>query len=373
MPTKSRWEIPIPRHSLPSFLFTSPTAVLSKKPIFIDTKQPNTQFFSLHTLREWSKRLAAGLMAAGLRSGDRVVLFSGNTIFYPVVAMGVIMAGGVFSSANPTYTPRELAFQLQDADASFLLSARPNMEKAMKAVELAGLNKERVFLFEDVSLDGATVEQHISVDSDVDFHHWRCLLASPEIGKVFEWETSETVEVADRTIILIYSSGTTGLPKGVELTHYNIIANMCQLSYVHNLDDRFATSSHPKVLGFLPMYHALGLVYYGFVAPKRGLQVYLMDRYELYEAMNNIQRFRITELIMVPPIIIGMAKALSWKSLQYDLSSVNRVLCGAAPSGVEVARLFERMLPDRSVKVRQAWGMSESVIAKPFDFLGILA
>lgn len=357
MPIKSRWEIPIPTTSLPTFLFTSSNAPLSTYPIFIDAKHPETRFLSLHTFREWSKRLAAGLQAAGLRSGDRVILFSGNTIFYPVVVMGVIMAGGVFSSANPAYTPRELAYQLQNADASFLLFAKANMENATKAAELAGLSKERIFVFEDPPID-----ENLSFQGDEKRNlpqSWKHLLAPPEIGRAFTWDALNTFEDANRTVILIYSSGTTGLPKGVELTHYNMIANVCQLFHVHNLDARFAPSSHPKTLGFLPMYHALGLIYYGFVAPKRELQVYLMERYELYESMNNVQRFRITELVMVPPMLVGMAKAPRSRSLQYDFSSVNKILCGAAPAGIEVSKLFEELLPNGLIKVRQAWGMSE--------------
>ena len=139
--------------------------------------------------------------------------------------------------------------------------------------------------------------------------------------------------MADRTALLIYSSGTTGLPKGVEVTHFNLVANMLQFMRLQFSD----TSAYErKGLCVLPMYHGLGLVYYGFVAPKVGLQTYLMERYNLEEMLSCIDRFKITELLLVPPILLAMAKHPSTR--KYDLSSIRKVTAGAAPIGMEVTQ-----------------------------------
>src|SRR6266498_2669731 len=97
MPNKSRWSAPIPTTYLPSFVFSSPNGPLSHNdnPVFVDCIRPHSHYFTFHTYREWSKRLSAGLGKAGLKPGDRALLYSGNSIFTPVVIMGVIMVGGI--------------------------------------------------------------------------------------------------------------------------------------------------------------------------------------------------------------------------------------------------------------------------------------
>ena len=350
MPYKSRWTVSIPVTSLPSFVFTSPTAPLPEKPVFIDCKRPDTHYLTLHTFREWSKRVAAGLVAAGLKPGDRVLLFSGNSIFFPVVVMGVIMAGGIFTSANPAFLPRELAHQLRDADVHFLLAGEAYLKTALEGARLAGLRRDQVFIFDKAPFDGH------GEDKD-GIRHWEQLIASPEVGRRYVWEDCTTREQADRTIILLYSSGTTGLPKGVEATHYNIVANTCQLRHLERLDPR--CSQDRRGLCFLPMYHGLGLVYFALVAPKTGLRVYLMERFELLHMMEALERFRISELLAVPPVVVAMAKHPLVKGGRFDLSSIRKVTCGAAPLGREISEQFEQLWPDGSLKINQAWGMSE--------------
>lgn len=108
------------------------------------------------------------------------------------------------------------------------------------------------------------------------------------------------------------------------------------------------------------MYHVLGLAYYTFTAPKWGLQTYLSERYNLPDMLDYIQRYRITELLLVPPILVATAKHPSVRDGTCDISSVRKVVAGAAPIGMEVTQQFEELW-NGTVKVRQAWGMSEYV------------
>jgi len=318
--------------------------------LLIDAKRPDSHFLTLHSYREWSRRFAAGLVAAGLKKGDRVMLFSGNGIFNPVIVMGAIMAGGIYNSANPAYTSRELRHQLKDADPSFVLAADNCIAKALEAAGDIGFDKKRIFLFTELP----------SVQSDasftpVDSQHWASLVSDVPTSRRFKWEDFSSRSDADRTTVLIYSSGTTGLPKGVELSHRSIISNMMQLEKIQLADKSIRTRN---CLCVVPMYHALGLGYYIFFAPKWGLKTYLMERYNLPDMLDHIQRFKITELVLVPPILVAMAKHPSVRDGTCDISSVQKVLAGAAPIGMEVTKQFEDLFNGK-ILIRQAWGMSE--------------
>lgn len=356
MPVRSRWSTPVPPCSIPTHIFGSVHGTLPDTLAFADCEAPDTRRLTLNDYREWSKRLAAGLIQAGLQDGDRVLLHSGNSIFTPVVVMGVIMAGGIVSMANPMFVRRELAYQLRDSGARFLLTATDLVECAKEAASLASLVNDRVYLFDDtpwVVQNGAlsTAQQH-----------WSRLLADPETGARFRWEEFSTEAQANRTAFLFYSSGTTGVPKGVEATHRNIVANNCQMIHQQSLDPRFRQldeAGEARAICPLPMYHGLGLVVCSLISPSRRVPVYVMKKYDGKKMVQYVERFRVSELFLVPPILRWMAKDPYVRSDAVDLSSVGRVTCGAAPLSATVAKEFESLWENGQVNVKQAWGMSE--------------
>jgi 4-coumarate--CoA ligase len=118
MPIESRFSLQVPRVSLPTYLFTTPALPLSTVPVPIDEKKPSTHYLSLSTYRSWSKRLAAGFPSAGLQSGDRVLLFSPNSVFAPVSFMGIVMAGRICTGLSPGSGVREVVYQLRDSGAN---------------------------------------------------------------------------------------------------------------------------------------------------------------------------------------------------------------------------------------------------------------
>ena len=204
---KSRWSISIPPVTLPTFLFTSPTAPLPDKPCFIDTERPSYAL-TYGDYRLWSQRLAAGLRRAGLKPGEAVMLYSGNALFFPVVLMGIVMAGGVFTGANPTYNAREVAYQFQNSGARWLFCAEGSLETGLEAMDVVGLERQRLLVFDQ----GYEVFEGRKVGGRLGCAHWTSFLVGEEEGRSFEWAAGETL--VNETVALNYSSGTTGLPKG---------------------------------------------------------------------------------------------------------------------------------------------------------------
>lgn len=354
MVVKSRWTIDIPHVSLPTYLFGDPHALLpDERPCFLDANCPDEVYLTLHTFRLWAKRFAKGLRTAGLKDGDRVLLFSGNTIFFPVVVQGVIMAGGIFTGANPTYVARELAYQLQDSGARFLITAEGSLETALEAAQSIGMDKSRIFLFDD----GVATFRGTGAGKQ-EIRHWSHLIASPEEGAAFAWENLTTDDQFNRTASLNYSSGTTGVPKGVEITHRNYVSNTAQVAHMAKLSSDYEDKTkRMRLICYLPMYHAMAQTLYGVNAPKRGARVYIMQKFDFQKMLENIQKYRITDLSCVPPIVIKLAKDPIVKN--YDLSSLESVGSGAAPLGREVCAELEQLWPEGVMNIKQGWGMTE--------------
>ena len=352
MPYKSRWTIDVPDAHLASLLLQSPTAPLSQTHrAFLDAARADTHYLTTHDFRLWSQRLAAGLPKSGLQPGDRVLLFSGNDLFFPVVFMGVIMAGGIFTGANPTFVARELAYQLQDSSATYLLCATGSLETGIEAAKQANLPKDRVFAYDSSIFDGNTTPQQ-------GCRYWSDLVASKAEGAAFAWEELSTPDLSRRTLALNYSSGTTGRPKGVEISHRNYVSNMLQYCHFGTLSPDYKSRlERSRWLCFLPMYHAMAQNIFIAAALYRATPVYVMPKFDFVKMLEYTQRFRITDLILVPPVVVALAKHPAVKD--FDLNCVEAVMSGAAPLGREVCEEVEKLWPAGKINIKQGWGMTE--------------
>ncbi|USP78153.1 transcription factor mbp1 [Curvularia clavata] len=361
MVIKSRFSLPIPQVSLPTYLFDSPTAELPNKPIFLSASNPDKHFLTLHQYRQYAKRVASGLRRAGLQPGDPVLLFSSNTLFFPAVVMGVIMAEGVFTGANPSYVARELAYQLQDSGARYLICAEGSLDTGIAAAKEVGMSADQVFIFDDgaATFEGRKVEKSTELGY---IRHWTELLDTAENGDAYRWPELRTAEELDRIVALNYSSGTTGVPKGVMITHRNYIANVAQSLSNTAAQDGYQDLLKRKVyLNFLPMYHVMAQAVFCMGAVKERVSVYIMPKFDFLQMLQNVQKYRVTDLTLVPPIVAAMAKHPAIK--KFDLSSVERVGSGAAPLGSEIKAEFERIFPDGRIKLTNGWGMTEITCA----------
>ena len=309
---------PVP---LPDFLLEH-ARDLGDKPALVDG--PTGRSLTYRQLADGVERVAAGLAARGLGRGDVLALFSPNLPEYALAVYGAMAAGGAVTTANPLLTPDELAGQLVDAGASVLVTVPPFLKTARVAAHRAGIGEVVVF----GEADGATP--------------FRTLVAHDHPAP------GAAVDPVRDLAALPYSSGTTGLPKGVELTHANLIANARQEQAVLGFrpDD--------VIVGVAPFFHAIGLNLILPCSLRAGATVVTMPRFDLAGFLEIIQEHRATATVVVPPIVLALAGHPLVDS--YDLSSLRFLGCGGAPLGADV----EQRCADRlGCLVAQGFGMTE--------------
>ncbi|KAE8315160.1 4-coumarate-CoA ligase [Aspergillus transmontanensis] len=319
MPYKSRWRVDVPNTHLASILLTSPTAPLSKTDrCFLDAGRPDTHYFTTHDFRLWSQRFAAGLRKSGLCPGDRVLMFSGNDLFFPVVFMGIIMAGG-------------------DSGATYMICARASLDTGLEAARLVGLSRDRVSVFDNTLYDGHGVGEKAC-------RYWGELVVYPEEGEGFAWDELSTPELADRTLALNYSSGTKGRHKGVEITHKNYVTNLLQFTYIERLRPNYeAKRARKRCLCFLPMYHSMAQMIMTAATLALNTPGYIMPKFDFIQMLGYTQKYRITDYVVVPPIVVALAKHPAVKI--FNLSSVEDIGCGTAPLSKEVSEQLQALWP----------------------------
>ncbi|KAF2708014.1 acetyl-CoA synthetase-like protein [Pleomassaria siparia CBS 279.74] len=344
MPFKSPFpDLDIPKCNLLDYLFPAGQTP-SETPIWIDAKDANHNL-TPRTLLQWSKRLALGLDRIGSKPGEVVMIHTPNHIFVPVAYLGIVGSKRIFSGANPAYTVSEMVHQISNTQASLLLVHPSLAETAIAAARKAGLPKERIFLFSDTP--NASAEG---------LRDWREFLPSTSEADAYQFPHISERGSTMTTATVNYSSGTTGLPKGVEVSHHNLIANLDQTIYMRYLKKPWDASNRPREvwLGFLPLYHAYGQLYTIAMAQKLQIPVYIMKQFQYEEFLRAIQTYKITHLQVAPPIMVMMSKRPETK--RYDLSSVTDILCGAAPLSKELQNEISKRL---DCEIVQGWGMTE--------------
>jgi acyl-CoA synthetase (AMP-forming)/AMP-acid ligase II len=281
-------------------------------------------------LAAYVDRVAANLHARGLRKGDVVAVFCPNTPWFPVVFHGIAAAGCVMSPINSLYTPDEIAFQLKDSGAKILITISLFLDRATAAAEKSPLD-------EIVVLDGA--EGHANL--------FDLLGADAPSVQV-------DIDPANDLVTLPYSSGTTGLPKGVMLTHRNLVANVSQCRPLIDLGE------NERIIAVLPFFHIYGLTVLMNQGLAWGGAVVTLPRFDLEDFLRTIQDHKITRAFVAPPILLALAKHPLVD--QYDLSSLTAILSGAAPLDEQLALAAQDRLrkgADNGVSVAQGYGMTE--------------
>jgi acyl-CoA synthetase (AMP-forming)/AMP-acid ligase II len=271
---------------------------------------------SYATLAERIESIAAGLAARGFRQGDVLALWAPNLPQWAEVALGAMAAGGCVTGANPAATEREVAEQLRDAGASVLVAGRSCEEAAARVGAAIGVR-------EVVALD------------EVPASGWRTPVTDDELPA-----------------FLPYSSGTTGLPKGVILTHRNLVASVRQMGRGLRLSQR------DTVLALAPFFHVMGFVLKLAAGLSAGATVVTMARFEPERFLALLERHRVTFLAVPPPVAALLAGHPEVE--RHDLSSLELIASGGAPLGEDVQRALAKRFPRASVG--QGWGMTETCV-----------
>lgn len=292
---------------------------LADKPALVDGASGRTLTYGefAHAV----KALAGGLKARGFGKGDVLAIMAPNIPEYAVAFHGTAWAGGTVTTINPTYTAHEVQHQLSDSGATLLVTVSMFLEIAKEAVA------------------DTDVTQIVTIDpSDVD--PLTSLMGEP---------LQEQVEMSPHDIVALpYSSGTTGLSKGVMLTHHNLVANLVQSTKVLAVDE------DETVLSFLPFFHIYGMQVLMNNALAQGGKVVTMARFDLEQFLQLAQDHKIKRAFVAPPIVLAMAKHPLVDN--YDLSSLECVFSGAAPLGAELA---EEAAARLGCEVVQGYGMTE--------------
>jgi acyl-CoA synthetase (AMP-forming)/AMP-acid ligase II len=318
-------DVAIPDVSLPHFMLERMHR-WGDRPALVDG--PSGRTLTFRQLCGAIRACAAGLAATGIGKGDVQAIYSPNLPEYAIAFFGAALAGAVNTTANPLLTPDELAKQLRDARARTLLTVGPFLPQAQAAAARSGV--ERIYTF-----DGAAGSEPFAA----------LLQAGHGLPAV-------EIDPAEDLVVLPYSSGTTGLPKGVMLTHRNLVAAMHQIQGArtgHRLDET------DTLVAVLPFYHIYGMVVLLGYALSRGSTVVTLPRFDLEQFLATVQEHRVTFASLVPPIVVALAKHPL--VAKYDLSSLREIGCGAAPLGAGVmAESGARV----GCPVRQGYGLTET-------------
>ena len=273
-------------------------------------------------------RLATGLKESGFAKGDVLAIYSPNLPEYVIVFLAVIKLGGICTTVNPLYTADELAKQITDAGATRIVTVTGFLDKAKMAAQKTGV--------EDIIVIGEAKGYQSLEDLMVD-------------GEV---PSGAQLDPLTEICVLPYSSGTTGLPKGVMLTHFNLVMNMCQTEGMISHD---SIREKDVVLGVLPFFHIYGMVVIMLYTLYRRGTIVCMSRFDMENFLNAIQTHKITKAPLVPPIVLGLAKHPLVDN--FDLTSLELIMSGAAPLGEGVAAEAAARV---GCNVAQGYGMTEA-------------
>jgi acyl-CoA synthetase (AMP-forming)/AMP-acid ligase II len=320
-------EIELPGIPLTPFVLARARA-RGDKPALIDALSGRT--ITYRQLYESVHRVAAGLSVRGFRKGDVFAIYSPNIPEYAVAFHAVSLIGGTLTTLNPLYTSEEVEHQLKDARARYLLTVPALFDKAKQAA--AHANVEEIFVFGEC--DGATP--------------FAALYAKGGAGDEQEVPQVE-IDPHEDVVVLPYSSGTTGLPKGVMLTHENLIANTLQVQACELIRE------DDTLICVLPLFHIYGMVVIMNVGLYTGARIVVMPRFDLESFLKNMQDYGVTLAHVVPPIMIALAQHPSVDN--YDLSKLRTLFSGAAPLSEKLARACSERL---NCSIRQGYGMTET-------------
>ncbi|EXJ95302.1 hypothetical protein A1O1_00422 [Capronia coronata CBS 617.96] len=336
MPTRSSFaDIHIPNVDLWGLMFEQPRDFSDSQVIYRSVDA--TRQYTWKDVRE-----AATAFGGGLRNlwdwqkGDVLNIFAPNDVDFAAIVYGVFYAGGIVSPANPAYSAEELSFQLTNSGSKAIVTTTDFLATALKAAKQSNIPQDRVILLGN------------GRDASHGIKHWTSIRKTSGSSRYLGRKMDSDKDLA----FLVYSSGTTGLPKGVMLSHRNIVADVLM---VKGAVGKWYSSGRDKILGVLPFFHIYGLTGLVHQPLHRGIELVVMPAFNLEVFLRAIEEHKITFIYVAPPVIVRLARDKVVD--RYDLSSIRMITSGAAPLTRELVDALHKRL---DIKINQAYGLSET-------------
>lgn len=321
-------QVQIPATSVYDYLFGNLDEADADRIALVDAKSGDET-----TYRDMIARIdafAGALAARGIGVGDVVGLLAPNSSTFAVAFHGILRSGATATTINALFTGKDVTKQLGDAKAKALITVSALRAAAIEGAASVGLTDDAVIVLDG---PGASADGHPNADDLL-----RPALPAPEVS----------FDPGTHLAVLPYSSGTTGNPKGVMLTHRNLTANVAQIRPLQGMqhDDR--------ILAVLPFFHIYGMTVLLNAAMHARARLVIMPSFDLAEFLGNIQKYSCSYAFIAPPVAVALAKHPVVDS--YDLSSLRGIMSGAAPLDEELGHAVTRRLKCQLV---QGYGMSE--------------
>ena len=293
--------------------------------------------YSYNEVQELVVNMASGLVRSGLEKGDVLALVSPNSAQFCTTFFSTLAMGGIISTCNPQYTAEELAYQFKNSNSKYVATIPALLPTIKEAASKSGCVEKVIVLSDEGGLgEGKNMIAYQSLVKDS--------------GSRFPLNVD--LDYKNDIAVLPYSSGTTGLPKGVMLTHFNVTANINQLAH-----PQFVDFTYPDChcLGVLPFFHIYGMIIVLASGFYQGNTTVTLPKFEPELFLQTMQKYRITDAPLVPPLILFLAKHPIVDN--YDLSSLTSITSGAAPLSGELASDVKERL--NLEVVRQGYGLTE--------------
>ena len=298
--------------------------------------------FTFAELHAYSDKLASALAAMGIGKGDIVGVLAPNCAEFEISFFGILKAGATVTTINSGYREREISYQLNVSEAQALIVHSSLADAANAALPDAKEIKRQIVITEG---------------ADVAHSFWSLIEAQDGAPRVPDIDPSEDLAA------LPFSSGTTGLQKGVMLTHANLHANVRQ--FLERPGEETVIRHDDVVLVHLPLFHIYGMTVLQLNAIAAGATQVMMGRFDMELLLSLIAQHRISALFTVPPVSLGLS--LTPLLDEYDVSSLRFVLCGAAPLSAELQVRVQQRL---GCPVIQGYGLTETSPVTNADYVG---
>ena len=293
--------------------------------------------YSYNEVQESVVNMASGLVRSGMEKGDVLALVSPNSAEFCTTFFSTLAMGGIMSTCNPQYTAEELAYQFKNSNSKYVATIPALLPTIKEAASKSGCVEKIIVLNDEEGLgEGKNMISYQSLVKDS--------------GSQFP--SSITLDYKNDIAVLPYSSGTTGLPKGVMLTHYNVTANVNQMFHPQLID---YTDTDCRLLGILPFFHIYGMIVLLASGLYQGATNVMLPKFEPELFLQAIQNYKISQALVVPPLALFLAKHPIVDS--FNMSSIKGMFSGAAPLGGEIVTAVKQRL--NIAVVRQGYGMTE--------------